>query len=157
MYRKVLIPLDGSAEADGVFPLIKGEIAPGGEVILLHVMPPTYTDVAGEIQTHGSRALGLCKWCPPPHNEKEMLYLRNLADRLGGDPKRWRFAVISAWSVPRGIVNFARREGVDLIAMYTHDRKGLARLIKGSIASGVRRQAPSDVKVFKPHELAAVV
>jgi nucleotide-binding universal stress UspA family protein len=46
---------------------------------------------------------------------------------------------------------------VDLIAMYTHDRKGIARLIKGSIASDVSKIAPIEVKVFKPRELASVI
>jgi hypothetical protein len=38
-----------------------------------------------------------------------------------------------------GITSFAIRENVALIAMYTHDWKGLARRIRGSIASQVRR------------------
>jgi hypothetical protein len=37
--------------------------------------------------------------------------------------------------------------------MYTHDRKGLAKLIKGSIAEKVQRRAPIEVKVFRPQEL----
>ena len=35
MYRKVLIPLDGSKESEGVFVLVRGELAPDGEVVLL--------------------------------------------------------------------------------------------------------------------------
>ena len=50
-------------------------------------------------------------------------------------------------------MDYARREGVDLIAMYTHDRKGLARLIKGSIANEVKQSAPIEVRVFTPGEL----
>ena len=47
------------------------------------------------------------------------------------------------------------REGVDLIGMYTHDRKGLAKLIRGSIAEKVQRRAPIKVQVFRPRELVA--
>jgi len=50
----------------------------------------------------------------------------------------------------------AAQEKADLIAMYTHDRKGLARLVKGSIAAKVERGAPTEVRVFKPTELADV-
>ena len=53
-------------------------------------------------------------------------------------------------SISRAIVDVAEREGVDLIAMYTHDREGLAALIKRSIAKDVQRRAPTEVRVFKP-------
>ncbi len=59
-------------------------------------------------------------------------------------------------SVSRGIADFAKSEGVDSIAMYTHDRKGIAAMIMRSIAKDVQRSAPIGVKVFKPQELAAV-
>ena len=76
---------------------------------------------------------------------------------LNGDPTRWHREVVVAESVSEGIVDFARKEEVDLIAMYTHDRKGIARLIKGSIARDVSKRAPIEVKVFKPRELASVM
>ncbi len=50
----------------------------------------------------------------------------------------------------------AAREGVDLIAMYTHDRKGLVRLIKGSIAAQVERASSTEVRVFRLREFAEV-
>lgn len=72
-------------------------------------------------------------------------------------PNTRRREVAVAESVSEGIVEFARKEEVDLIAMYTHDRKGIARLIKGSIASDVSKRALIEVKVFKPRELASVI
>ena len=65
----------------------------------------------------------------------------------------WRCGVVEADSVAQGIADFAAREEVDLIAMYTHDRKGLAKLIRGSITEKVQKRAPVDVWVFKPKEL----
>lgn len=70
-------------------------------------------------------------------------------------PNTRRREVAVAESVSEGIVEFARKEEVDLIAMYTHDR--IARLIKGSIASDVSKRALIEVKVFKPRELASVI
>ena len=60
---------------------------------------------------------------------------------------------MEADSVAQGIADFAAREEVDLIAMSTHDRKGLAKLIRGSIAEKVQERSPVDVRVFKPKEL----
>jgi len=50
-------------------------------------------------------------------------------------------------SVTEGITGVAAQEKADLIAMSTHDRKGLARLVKGSIAAKVERKAPTEVCV----------
>ena len=47
----------------------------------------------------------------------------------------------------------ANRESVDLIAMYTHDRKLLARHVKRSIAREVQRRASTEVRVFGTREI----
>ena len=149
MYGRVLIPLDGSKEAEGVFAAIEGELTPDCEVTLLQVVPPGETVRAGEYVFLGSQQ-------EEDDRSKAMIYLKAVIERLGGDPARWRCETTVAKSVAGGIVDVAGREGVDLIAMYTHDRKGLAKLIQRSVASAVQRRASIDVKVFKPRELAGV-
>lgn len=149
MYRKVLIPLDGSRESEGVFAAVKGELAPDAEVTLLRVIFPGQTRVLGG---HVLPATQI----EEAERSEAMSYLRDVARRMEGGSYQCRCEVTLARSVSRGIVDFARHEGVDLIAMYTHDRKGLAGLIQKSIAKDVLRKAPVEVKVFKPRELALV-
>ena len=81
--------------------------------------------------------------------------MRNVARQSGGS-EAWRCEAFVFDSVAQGITEFAHREGVDLIAMYTHDRKGLGRLMKGSVAREVHRIASTEVRVFTPLELAAL-
>jgi nucleotide-binding universal stress UspA family protein len=50
---------------------------------------------------------------------------------------------------PEVIATVAREKGVDLIAMGTYGRKGLKRLIMGSVTSAVVLKAPCDVLVVK--------
>jgi nucleotide-binding universal stress UspA family protein len=50
---------------------------------------------------------------------------------------------------PDVIVEFARGKSADLIAMGTYGRRGLKRLILGSVTSGVIVNAPCDVLVVK--------
>ena len=57
----------------------------------------------------------------------------------------------------RGILEVAAGASVDLIAMYTHDRKGLARIFRGSVAREVQRRASIEVRVFTPPELAGYI
>jgi nucleotide-binding universal stress UspA family protein len=47
------------------------------------------------------------------------------------------------------ILELAREKNVDLIVMASHGRSGLTRLIIGSIAEGVMRQAPCPVLIVK--------
>ena len=58
-------------------------------------------------------------------------------------------------SVAKGIVDFAVRENVDLIVMHDHDRKYLAKLVRGSVAEKVHQGSPIEVRVLKPRELVA--
>jgi len=58
--------------------------------------------------------------------------------------------------VAEGTTGVAAQEKADLIAMSTRDRKGLTRLVKGSIAAKVERKAPTEVRVFEPTKLADV-
>lgn len=48
------------------------------------------------------------------------------------------------------ILQAAKRLGTDLIVMATHGRKGFRRLILGSVAEQVIRQAPCPVLAVKP-------
>ena len=66
-----------------------------------------------------------------------------------------------------GIVRYAHDAGMDLIVMGTHGRTGLERLLMGSVAEKVMRDAPCSVLVVKlpkgvtsaesPHPAAAGV
>jgi nucleotide-binding universal stress UspA family protein len=47
------------------------------------------------------------------------------------------------------IVKLAKEEGADLIVMSTHGRTGLARLLMGSVAEAVVRQAPCPVLTIR--------
>ncbi len=53
-----------------------------------------------------------------------------------------------AWS---GIVDFAEKEGVDLIVMTTQGRKGISRFFLGSVAEKVINEAPCPVMAIKPY------
>jgi len=147
MHKKILVPLDGSAEAEGVLPLVKDELAPEGEGVLLHVLPPFKSQGVGEHVVLGTQL-------EETERAKALAYLKRIVSQLGDGSDRWRCEVVVTSSVAAGIVDLATREEVELIAMYTHDRKGLAKLIKGSIAEKVQKKAPIEVQIFKPRELA---
>lgn len=148
MYRKILVPLDRSEEAEKVIPIVQRLIPPGGEVVLLHVMSP-FPQLRREEPRDAKYVGGVFE----QERVKVADYLDGIVKRMEGGPVRWRADIAVNASVAEGIADVAVRQEVDLVAMYTHDRKGLARLIRGSIADKVRRKAPAEVRVFRPPEL----
>ena len=148
MYGKVLVPLDGSREAEETFNIIQAQIEPNGQVILLQVIPPARTQRVGSHIILGSQQ-------EEADRHEAMGYLRAVARRNTADgAPQWHCEVTVAESVSDGIVRVADAEAVDLIAMYTYDRKLLARHIKRSIAREVQRKSPVEVQVVGTQELA---
>lgn len=60
-------------------------------------------------------------------------------------------AVAEAGDTPRTIVDHAASNGTDLIVMGTHGRRGFTRLLLGSVAERVLRDAPCPVLTVPPH------
>lgn len=148
MYSKILVPLDGSKESEAAVGFAREQLSPDGELVLLRVIPPAKGQRLGEHvlmsyqieETELSRAVA---------------YLREVCRQLEEESDRQRCEAIIGNSVPQAIIDFAAREGVDLIAMCTHDRKGFSRVIKRSVSREVERKAPGevDVKVVKGQAL----
>ena len=55
-----------------------------------------------------------------------------------------------------GIVHTAGASGIDLIALATHGRSGLARVLLGSVADKVVRSADVPVLVVRPQPVSGV-
>ena len=122
----------------GVFDLIRGELAPDGEVVLLRVVPPAKTQVVGGQVLLGSQREEV-------ERSRAETYLRSVLRELDseGDPTRRRGEVVVVESVSQGIVDFAGKEEVDLIAMYTHGRKGSQGSSRGASQATSAKERPS--------------
>jgi nucleotide-binding universal stress UspA family protein len=75
--------------------------------------------------------------------------LQELAKGLG-DKVPIRTALVDSADVPRGICEFANAEGASFLALATHGRSGLRRLLLGSVAEAVLRHSHVPVIVFPP-------
>lgn len=132
MYKKILVPLDGSERAEAILPHVR-EIAHrySAGVILLRVIEP-YLRAASDT---------LSAIPNPKRTEREIQNAETyLAIRRGklreagiADTK----IQVSQGPVVEVIINTAERENVDLIAMASHGRTGLSRVFYGSVAAGV--------------------
>ena len=147
MYQKVLVPLDRSVESEGVLDVIPDLVSADGQATLLSVIPPGRTRSLGELVVLGTQQ-------EEEDRARAMAYLNRIANRLKDSSVQATTAVVVHDSVASAIVAFANRNSVDLISMFTHDRRGLAKLVKGSVAREVERRAVMPVRVFRPEDLA---
>ena len=92
-------------------------------------------------------------WIRPPddsYNEETMKRLSSLVPE--NFPKKMtieRSVVVG--SPVAEIARFAKEKEADMIVVGTHGRTGLARMLMGSTAEGLLREAPCQVLVVKPH------
>ncbi|GAB4566751.1 MAG: universal stress protein [Anaerolineae bacterium] len=137
-YPRILVPLDGSKLAEAA--LRHAETLAwqfGSKIIVLRVI-------------HVPQALGAVDLVPAYGldvdriEEEARLYLKGICGEL-------RKASIEAdcvllqGPVAETIVDYAAREGIDLIVMSTHGRSGLSRWIFGSVAEKVLQGARCPV------------
>jgi len=149
MYQKVLVPLDDSEDSRSLVKALSGLVAEDGEAILLHVIPPGRTRSTGGFNV-------LAEQMEEGERERAMVHLNRLSGELGEASIKSTCAVVVSKSVAECIANFASQEGADLIAMYTHGRTGLAKLLKGSVTADVKKRASVEVLGFEASELAEI-
>ena len=146
-HKRVLVALDGSPSAEAVLRFLIEIAGPlDMTVALLRVLEPVPPSVI-----EGSRHVVLDDVEGRRRDAEE--YLAPLAAALRAQ------GIDVSWQVRRGrpeeeILAAAREGQADLIAMATHGRTGLGRLLFGSVAEGVLRHA--SVPVFMIRQPGAV-
>jgi nucleotide-binding universal stress UspA family protein len=144
MYNKVLVPLDGSPFSECVLEHVKN-IAGGckiPEVVLVFVVEPVNP---GMYEVPGNFIEDIQKQAVVAGEE----YLKKTAAKLVSE------GIAATWVALRGnvseaILDYARKNGVDLVIMSTHGRSGVARWAMGSVADRVARQATVPVMLVSP-------
>ena len=132
---KVLVPLDGSPLAEMVLPtaieLLRD--SPDATLILLRAVEATTLPGIDPIEAQVALV-----------GEAEA-YLEGVAARLR-DEGRPR-VMTSVWysGAAEAIAEAARVRGVDMIAMSTHGRSGLRRVVLGSVAESVLRRTQTPI------------
>jgi nucleotide-binding universal stress UspA family protein len=142
-FKRIVVPLDGSTLAEQILPrvltLAKLEEA---EITLLNVLlPHSYSQK--EIPDSNL-----------PWWDEDISLAQTYLFRIAGKLRRNGVAVttdiVIGENVASAIGDFASREKADLIAIATHGRGGLARVLRGSVADAVMHSSRLSMLVFKP-------
>jgi nucleotide-binding universal stress UspA family protein len=62
-------------------------------------------------------------------------------------------AVVLSGDIAEEILNYIKSEGFDLVIMGTHGRKGLEKVVFGSIAERVAKGSTAPVLLLNPHKI----
>lgn len=151
MFRKILVPLDGSQLAESILPHVTTLARCGdAEVVLLRVhvlsahrygmMDPVGVPLT-PAEEEGDR-------------RKALAYLQTIIASLQSEGIKAR-ALVRDGTVAETILAAADDEGADLIAMSTHGRSGIARWLIGSDANKVMHGARTPVLLIRPEHAQA--
>jgi nucleotide-binding universal stress UspA family protein len=173
MFRRILVALDGSRLSEAVLPPVEKLISEtNAEVTLLIVADSPAPIGAVSVESGGVQDVAGSPTTGQPMLERRTVIRegetqpqaeKRIKDELEtylAGPARGLVAqgIITEQKVLFGdpvdqIVDHAKGERFDVIAMATHGRSGLARLLAGSVASRVLERADLPVLLVRPAEL----
>lgn len=142
MFEKVLVPLDGSPLAEGVLPhAVAMAQTTGGNLIVLHVLDPE--------KAAAETAVDPLDW----HLRKAeaAAYLETVGRQLE-DLTLPVETVLLEGSAAERIVDFARKEKVDLIVLSSHGSSGLSRWNVSSVVQKIIFRAHTSVMIVRAYQ-----
>lgn len=134
---KVLVPLDGSPTAEGALPLVESWAGMlGMDITLISVLSLVGTNTSEARETAAVETKSIADYLEAKRVELQDRGLRVQTVVREGDPAE-------------RIVDYAVEGGYDLIAMSTHGRSGVARILMGSTTEKVLHSSPVPVLVAR--------
>ncbi len=143
MYKKILVPLDGSRRAEAILPHV-AELALSlqANVIFLQVVEPHIRMV----DPYGGALPDMTDFEQRNKEARDYLEVRCAAFQEKGIEA---VSYVGYGSIVETIIETAVRENVDLIAMASHGRGGLSRVFYGSVAAGVLHRADRPLLLIR--------
>jgi len=146
MYKRILVPLDGSELAECVLPHVES-IAKGcgvKEVVFLRVTEPVrqVCDFGGCVSQETINSIDA------ENKAAAEKYLSQLVERTRHDGVSVKSEVVTG-TPGESIADYATKNSVDLIAIATHGRSGVSRWIWGSVADRVLHSACAAILMVR--------
>lgn len=145
-FRRVLVPLDGSALAEGALPMATTVArAAGAALKLVRVVGPHYA-----VSPYLPHTIAETREATERDREEAEAYLEILKGQLERDGLCVETEVPIGVPAARGILSTVEQARADLVAIATHGRGGFKRVLLGSVADKVVRASPVPVLVIRP-------
>ena len=152
MYKTILVPLDGSLRSEAILPHV--------ESLALHLRCSIillYVDETSDLKLERDEVVDVNQFLESHRQQVKstQAYLQNIIDK-------WRTVdIVAKMQIKRGnvvghIIDTAKQERVDLVAMASHGKGGMERAFYGSVAIGVLNQIDRPLLLIRSRSLEAV-
>jgi len=148
MYKRIMVPLDGSELAECVFPhletIVKGCKSP--EVIVVQAVEPLSVPYGIEVlQFTSMKQVEAFETHQKVEAEK---YLKKVIARLKKTGVKARAEVIYG-KAGEALSDYVTKSKVDLVIIATHGRSGISRWVLGSVANRLVHSARAPVLMVR--------
>ena len=146
MYKKIMIPLDGSELAECVLPHAESFITQCQiqTIVFVRVTEAITPSIAGEYSIDVEE-LEMRETARKTAAED---YLKEIMDRFKPGGSHLACDVLVGRAADR-LADYAEENGVDLIVMATHGRSGVSRWVRGSVADRILRAVSVPVLMVR--------
>ena len=142
MYKKILVPLDGSKTAEGVLAHAKAlAFSEGAEIILLNVAANPAREFIFDDPSIASKSVD-------KQIEKARSYMQDIENQLKKEGYKVS-SILGEGAAAEVILKLAEQENIDVITMSTHGRTGPTRWLIGSVAERVVRNSKVPVMLIR--------
>jgi nucleotide-binding universal stress UspA family protein len=148
MYKKILVPLDGSPRSELILSHVEAlALEFKAKVILIQVIEPDHAQM-GPQDAHAEVNIELLR-------AKRSEIEGYLAGRRGEFRQKGIDVdmMVEFGPVVDTIIKVASQEDIDLIAMASHGRTGLERVFYGSVAAGVLQRVDRPLLLVRARRL----
>jgi len=146
MYKTILVPLDGSRRAEGIFPHVeKLALEFKSKVIFIQVL--SLSEISNQIAMYQGYVDDIKRI-----KEEINVYLASVQDyfqKKGIEAS----SVVEHGAVVETIISVAQKENADLIAIASHGRSGLSWVFYGSVAAGIMQKIDRPLLVIRTRNI----
>ena len=138
MYKKVMVPLDGSQLVECVLLHVEA-IAKGCQVqnvVFVRAVEPFYVPPSSDYSFSEEQKAQINE----EHGKEAKDYLNNLVSQTKYGGVNVQSEVITGRAAEK-LADYATKNGVDLIIIATHGRSGITRWVWGSVADRILRSS----------------
>jgi len=157
MYKKIMVPLDGSKIAECVLPHVHVFVTDCQveKIIFVRVIEPISTSFS-DISTSGNPKVyeAIHKNAELIEEERKLAaenYLKEVIHRFKKNRVKYKIEVLFG-KVAERLVDYIDSSSIDLVLIATHGRSGISRWVRGSVADKVLRSSKAPVLMVRAEE-----
>ena len=153
MFKKIMVPLDGSELAESVLPHVEGFIksCQVNTIVFIRALKPdpmTFRKSYATIEVDFEKIEAYTKKIEEERRSSAEKYLSQVVNRIKQEGVKCHAEVIFG-EVADSLIDYSEANDIDLILIATHGRSGVSRWVRGSIADRILRASQIPVVMVR--------